>query len=343
MVSEPPDELEYVKSLAESLGWSGKITLTRLHHGGNNRSYHLNVGEHAALAKFYFRDEADPRDRLAVEWAFTRFAWRAGIRTAPQPLARDEVNGLALYEFIEGAPFTTDQVDRAAVMEASRFYRELNTPERRAQALDLPAASEACFTLAEHSRRIQQRVDRLAAIDLAHPIDRQAAMFVADELAPAWREVRDALGSYDEADGPVERRLSPSDFGFHNAIRGGDGRLRFIDFEYAGWDDPAKLVCDFYCQPKHPAPWDTFGAFAEAIAADLLDPAAQVRRIRALMPAYRIKWCCIMLNEFLPVGLKRRQFAGADSDVANRKSEQIVRARAALATVDKTGPLKEEE
>ena len=23
----------------------------------------------------------------------------------------------------------------------------------------------------------------------------------------------------------------------------------FIDFEYAGWDDPSKLICDFFCQP----------------------------------------------------------------------------------------------
>jgi tyrosyl-tRNA synthetase len=29
---------------------------------------------------------------------------------------------------------------------------------------------------------------------------------------------------------------------------------RFLDFEYAGWDGPAKLVCDFFCQPALPAP-----------------------------------------------------------------------------------------
>ena len=42
--------------------------------------------------------------------------------------------------------------------------------------------------------------------------------------------------------------MSPSDFGFHNVIKK-DDFLYFIDFEYAGLDDPVKLICDFYCQP----------------------------------------------------------------------------------------------
>ena len=42
--------------------------------------------------------------------------------------------------------------------------------------------------------------------------------------------------------------LSPSDFGFHNTLLTKDG-LKFIDFEYFGWDDPVKLTCDFLLHP----------------------------------------------------------------------------------------------
>ena len=45
-----------------------------------------------------------------------------------------------------------------------------------------------------------------------------------------------------------EMIISPSDFGFHNVINK-NNKLFFIDFEYAGLDDPIKLICDFYCQP----------------------------------------------------------------------------------------------
>src|SRR6266480_4587472 len=47
----------------------------------------------------------------------------------------------------------------------------------------------------------------------------------------------------------ASRILSPSDFGFHNAIRRPDGTLAFVDFEYFGWDDPAKTIVDFLLHP----------------------------------------------------------------------------------------------
>ena len=60
-----------------------------------------------------------------------------------------------------------------------------------------------------------------------------------------------------------EKSLSPSDFGFHNMLIDKNGRLRFIDFEYAGWDDPAKIICDFFCQPKFPVPMNWMDSFIE--------------------------------------------------------------------------------
>ena len=50
---------------------------------------------------------------------------------------------------------------------------------------------------------------------------------------------------------PEHRCISPSDFGFHNAIKTLDG-VKFIDFEFAGWDDPCKALIDFMLQPKVP-------------------------------------------------------------------------------------------
>ena len=44
--------------------------------------------------------------------------------------------------------------------------------------------------------------------------------------------------------------LSPSDFGFHNSLFR-NNKLFFFDFEYAGWDDPIKLMCDFILNPDY--------------------------------------------------------------------------------------------
>jgi hypothetical protein len=124
------------------------------------------------------------------------------------------------------------------------------------------------------------------------------------------------------------RCLSPSDFGFHNALLTADG-LKFFDFEYAGWDDPAKLCCDFFCQPQLPVAlthWELFvNGLAVALGAKDL-PA----RARLLVPAYQIKWCCIMLNEFLRGEQSRREFALGGGAAEERKRIQLDKAQAAL-------------
>ena len=132
----------------------------------------------------------------------------------------------------------------------------------------------------------------------------------------------------------TDRWLSPSDFGFHNALLPADGRLRFIDFEYAGWDDPAKLVCDFFCQPDVPAPAKYLAPFTDLLLADLSDPLRHRRRIAMLLPVYRVKWCCILMNEYLPAGRERRSFAaGIDVDQDARLA-QLDKARRMLRSVD---------
>ena len=38
------------------------------------------------------------------------------------------------------------------------------------------------------------------------------------------------------------------------------------------------------------------------------------QRTRILMPIYKVKWCCIVLNAFLPAESERRRFAGVPLD-----------------------------
>ena len=126
-----------------------------------------------------------------------------------------------------------------------------------------------------------------------------------------------------------DRCLSPSDFGFHNALLAGDGRLRFIDFEYAGWDDPAKMVCDFFWQPGIPVPLHFFDLVVQRVAQFFSD-AALPARIGLLLPVYQVKWCCILLNDFLPLGRRRRSFAGGTAAQQEQRARQLQKARQAL-------------
>ncbi len=175
------------------------------------------------------------------------------------------------------------------------------------------AGAEACFTAGEHIATIARRLARVDTIEPTDPASTAAATFVATRLRPAWTQVHTRLVAHLHQAGialeaPTASCLSPSDFGFHNALVDGQ-RIGFLDFEYAGRDDPAKLVCDFFAQPELPAPAALFNTFVARLVAGLGLNDQDAARCHALRAAYRVKWACILLNEFLPRDAARREFA----------------------------------
>lgn len=320
--------------LLSSLGVRGGLEVRPLTGGANNRTYRVSAGGRDFLLKHYFRHAADKRNRLDAEFDFCSFAHAHAVRCVPRPLARDRRARVALYEYVEGTKIRPGAVTPALVRQALGFFRALNRPGNDGAAAGLPEASEACFSLARHLQRIAWRVRRLAAADDPSPAGRKAAAFVKKELVPLWGAVAREISARAEKLGldpekellPEERRISPSDFGFHNAILPAGGRVKFIDFEYAGWDDPAKTVNDFFCQPAVPVPMEYYPGFLKAVLRGMKSAGTHALRAPVLFPAYRVKWCCILLNCFLPAGAKRRSFANGPEAQAGQKELQLEKA-----------------
>lgn len=329
------DELgRRAESVLRAAGISTPYRLEAITGGGNNRVFRVEAAGQEALLKAYFRHPDDPRDRLRADFGFSTFAWDAGARALPRPLACDPAAGLGVYGFVAGRKLAPGEVTAAHVVEAAAFVKGVNDRRADPRAAALPEASEACFSVASHLACVDRRVERLRGIDAASPLGREATTLVVDRIQPAWGRVHDAVrfaaATPDEPLAAADRCLSPSDFGFHNALVAADGRLRFFDFEYAGHDDPAKLACDFFCQPAVPVPHEHLPVFVESLAGLWASPAAFRRRVDLLLPAYEIKWCCIMLNEFLPAADSRRSFAGAGGDRESRRAAQLAKVAAAL-------------
>lgn len=306
--------------------------------GGNNRVFRVESAARPVVLKAYFRDASDPRDRLRADFGFSSFSWEVGARALPQPLANDPEAGMAVYEFVAGRKLAPGEVAAAHVAEAASFVHAINEQRSDPRAAGLPEASEACFSIAAHVACVDRRVARVEEIDVASPRGREAADLVARRMVPAWHRVRESVLSTagTVAAEPLatgDRCLSPSDFGFHNAILATDGRLRFLDFEYAGHDDPAKMACDFFCQPAVPVPREHLPLFVASLAGLWESPSAFRRRVDLLLPVYELKWCCIMLNEFLPAD-GRRTFAGAGTDREVRRAAQLAKVAAALDRMD---------
>src|SRR5262245_24359765 len=78
--------------------------------GGNNRLFIVNSGRTKVVAKWYYTDEADRRDRLHAEWSFINYARNAGIACVPRPMVHDPAKRLALYEFVEGRKLSATEI-----------------------------------------------------------------------------------------------------------------------------------------------------------------------------------------------------------------------------------------
>jgi hypothetical protein len=333
------EKIPGLASLLKGAGISGPPEIHRLRGGANNRVYRVDAGGTSFLAKVYFRHAGDRRDRFGSEVAFLDFALKRGLACVPRVVAADAVRCTALLEFVRGRELRRGEATWPRIAETLEFFAGLNRDRTSAPAGRLPAASEACFSLGAHLACVDRRLDRLRRLRAASAAGRDAVRFIGRRLAPAWeavsRKIRSSSGSLSAEIPRAARCISPSDFGFHNALLRPGGRLCFMDFEYAGWDDPAKTACDFFCQPALPVDCRHIDRFVEAISPGLDDPVLLRSRVRTLLPVYRLKWCCILLNEFLPAGDARRTFASEEGDPEERKADQLKKAKAAFKEWDR--------
>lgn len=313
-------------------------TLTPLHGGQNSRAYAVVTasGRRAAL-KAYYRQGGDAADRLAVEYQSLALATAAGL-PVPRPLARDDEAGVAVYQWIDGHkpdPHRPgpDVLDAVTAFAAALFALRASRPE----ACPWPARA-ACLTPGAILTQIEGRFARLAKAALEHPHGPGLAALLQDVLLPEGARRRSVFEAGCAVAGldpwaplpETSLTLSPSDFGLHNALIGADGRLTFLDFEYFGRDDPAKLTADFLLHPAMALSRADRCHFLDGAARAFAGSANYSQRLALLLPLVALKWCAILLNEFLPERLARRTFAVGQGDLARVLDAQLAKAVAML-------------
>lgn len=333
----PPELLKIAIQLAATAGRDKPLALHKLFGGKNNRVFKIETSDAPLVIKCYFKDLRDPRDRLGAEWSFLQRAWKLGVRTIPEPLANDPQLQVGLYSFAVGRKLSVGEVKASHVDAAIDFVLAINQSSSKSKQLGL--GSEACFSLVEHLHAVEQRISRLDSLDPNAPQLNDARRLISKNLLPAWAEVKRYIEHEARALGlPMEKRIpqkdvcvSPSDFGFHNAVIENDV-VTFLDFEYAGQDDPAKLISDFFCQPEIPIPIGFHKRFISCISSGLgISPESRAR-CAILLDVYRIKWACILLNEFLPVGAARRAYSNIEERVS-LQAIQLAKANAKLMEI----------
>jgi len=336
MQTVDPQQREMETHLSSLLG-QNVLASERVGGGKNSQVFHLVCAHCQYAVKRYFRHSADTRDRLGTEYSALHFMWQNGLRCIPQPILTDRDNGYAVYEYIEGEKIDPPSVTSPDIDDAVAFLSRLEELKGREESASFGGASEACFSIQAVVDNVQKRLQRLTTVQDQGTHYESLREFLAQDFIPAFADIITWCQLYAEQNHisftedipPTRKTLSPSDFGYHNALKRA-GQIVFLDFEYFGWDDPAKMIVDFLL---HPAPAmqirdDLKRKYVRGLLKHFANDESLVYRTQIVYPLFGLKWIMIILNEFLPADLMRRQFAQQHvQDKGKLQVEQLEKAK----------------
>lgn len=315
--------------MAESLVGARLRHVVHAASGGNSRIYRVEAETGLFALKYYPPAAPGARDRLGAEIAALHYMRAHGVDGIPTVYGY--ADRFALYAWMDGA--IAERITEADVDTACDFLAHLPRLSAQPGATQFILAAEACLSLQEVLAQIARRVERLEQVAVTEPALKD---FLAAEFTPLWgQRVAQARAQWQGAEDAVlpqaSQCLIPADFGFHNILKQSDGSLRFIDFEYFGWDDPVKLVADTLLHPGY--------VLGEAELAQCFNRLTRIfsadpqfmARLLALLPLFSLRWALILCNEFLHEKRANRAFAAdkAGDDAAEwnaAKQRQLAKA-----------------
>jgi len=273
------------------------IEFTPINGGANNLGIRVTSGKHSWFLKSFNTQSPNVKYKQQNEFLFSQEVYRNSLTATAKPIAINLEENVSLFAYIEGKK--VEKACKNAVLQAILFFQNIN---HQAPPPQLNIASESPSTLAEFSSIVSNRLKKLETVAIeseqlsadyhkALTLIRQRQDKLTCNLAQHWQQEQQ------------RSVLSPSDFGFHNAIKATSGYY-FIDFEYAGLDTPWKVFADFFSQPAVPVDLTFALEFLKLEQFRPLkeNPGDTIK----VFELTQLKWCLIMLNEFTPEVQARR-------------------------------------
>ena len=179
----------------------------------------------------------------------------------------------------------------------------MNQINQKKGSTKLPLAVDGIKNRKDHIKLCEEKIKQMKRVKPDSLIKKDFSFFLKDKIIPKFIEVKenfiknDVFTLHKTKLSQNDMVVSPSDFGFHNIIKS-KKNLFFLDFEYAGLDDPIKLICDFYSQPEQSLTLLQKKMFITNIFFKKHSLKQLELNTKIFLPFHKLKWCCIMLKEF---------------------------------------------
>lgn len=296
------------------------------------RSEIIESGKNNLVSKIYYKNKiyiykkylkknnnGIKYSRYSSETSFIQLLKKKKIKNLPSILATNSKTQESIFNYINGKKI--NKVTKNDILQCIKFIKKINQINFKKKNINFKMATESCVSIEDHIQTANKRIIILSKFSKNYGIYKDAKSFVKTKLKKKLNEVKKNIFdtfSKKEINKKLQKKdliLSPSDFGFHNTIKK-NKKLYFFDFEYAGMDDPVKLISDFICQPDYQLNKKHISFFYQNILKIFPQHLGIEKRLKAVIYIHRIKWCCVIISEILNKKyLERRQFAGSSINV----------------------------
>jgi hypothetical protein len=300
---------------------SSLSSIQLLPSSGNNRIYKIKMKDGSDYAvKQYLRLKEDSRPRLEAEYSHLNALWKLEFQNIPQPILKE--GNWAVYSLIEGA--SVKSIGLAEIDEILSFILRLSDASSGLREFSILPGSDSRSCLGDYVDQIESRYNRLAEGANTSGLEKEINDFLEQKILPhkefIFSKFYDSIESLGwDLRSPFQEEqqmFSPSDLGFHNILASATekGRLFFLDFEYSGWDDPAKLLADFFHHVGQNVTWEHKWYLLERFAAHRKQDPNFLRRWETVIDMIGLEWVLIVLNVIDPKEMKRKRFANTNLD-----------------------------
>ena len=314
--------LIFLNSIVSKLLDKKIARLERAGNGANSCVYKVTtIDEQKYAVKVYRRKLSDKHktrqenEKLAIE-----LLNKSSVGYVPNFVNADFKNRVSIFEWVEGN--SPKEIYISDIKQAASFFDKIFSLSHSIQTENFHFAAEPCLSGNEILRQIETR-------SLALTPEFKKNRFVTNYLNTKFFQKIDELInegkrkalaaeiSLEKEVGASDWKLIPADFSFQNSLRSEGGKLTFIDFEYFGWDDPIKGVCDFIFHPSYLMPYEHRDLFINLISEKINNSFLFKKKLHCFSYFFIARWALIMFN---PITSNRLQFSDEGLSGEDKKS-----------------------
>tara|TARA_Y100001968_G_C19444716_1_gene764658 strand:- start:769 stop:1758 length:990 start_codon:yes stop_codon:yes gene_type:complete len=285
------------------------LSISNINKGSNAKSFKIISTDKNYFLKIYPTNSYEKESRLNAERSFLQLLNYSGNFDVPIYIDSCETSRSILMSWIDG-----QVIEAPTVIHWENyidFLLRIQTLYSSSINYNVGFAKESSFSLLGHhllvKRRLKEITNKISSLDklkeFSQWLNESPKSLIDKEVLFSDLSSEEILYEI-----PFESRiLSPSDIGFHNVIEN-NNRLYFIDFEYAGIDDPYKLLSDILIHPNYSLDEYKIKLILSKITPLFSLIGIDYKKLKLMLYLYIVKWVIIKLRPFDKINFNDKDY-----------------------------------